>query len=81
VTRCPLQSQVNLIISLKRMLEESEIIMKFTNFLSNDTGQSTKHFDLKSSGFDNLQQLERFSQANVEPSTCQRQGRCGGFGV
>jgi hypothetical protein len=58
VTRCPLQSQVNLIISLKRMLEESEIIMKFTNFLSNDTGQSTKHFDLKSSGFDNLQQLE-----------------------
>jgi hypothetical protein len=53
-----LQSQVNLIISLKRMLEESEIIMKFTNFLSNDTGESTKHFNLDASGFKTLPELE-----------------------
>ncbi len=55
---CP-QSQVNLIISLKRMLEESEIIMKFTNFLSNDTGESTKHFNLDASGFASMPELEQ----------------------
>ncbi len=49
---------MNLIISLKRMLEESEIIMKFTNFLSNDTGESTKHFDLEKFGYDSFPQLE-----------------------
>lgn len=53
------QNQVNLIISLKRMLEESEIIMKFTNFLSNDTGESTKHFDLEKFGYDSFPQLEQ----------------------
>lgn len=40
------------------MLEESEIIMKFTNFLSNDTGESTKHFNLDASGFKSLPELE-----------------------
>jgi hypothetical protein len=41
------------------MLEESEIIMKFTNFLSNDTGESTKHFDLEKFGYDSFPQLEQ----------------------
>ena len=53
-----LQSQVNLMISLKRMLEESEIIMKFTNLLSNDTGENTKHFQLDVCGYDTMPQLE-----------------------
>jgi hypothetical protein len=52
------QSQVNLIISLKRMLDESEIIMKFANFLSNDTGESTKHFEPQKCGFGNLHEIE-----------------------
>jgi hypothetical protein len=52
------QGQVNLIISLKRMLEESETIMKFSNFLSNDTGESTKHFDLQKCGFGSLHEVE-----------------------
>ncbi len=50
---------MNLIISLKRMLEESEIIMKFTNFLSNDTGDSTKHFDLEKCGYESFPQLDQ----------------------
>jgi hypothetical protein len=52
------QSQVNLIISLKRMLDESEIIMKFANFLSNDTGESTKHFEPQKCGFGSLHEIE-----------------------